>query len=274
MYNPAQTRQLTPHVWMMPGYPNAVIVVGKTGVLAVDTGLGTPNGRIVAAEAKRLAPGRKLYLVTTHFHPEHAAGFGGFPGDTVLIRPRVQQRELVLDHERMVARFAIDNPEVLKNPVFGTPELFDHERDIDLGGVHARAIYAGPAHTAGDTSVFIPEDSVLVTGDTIQNRFGPTFLGGGIGPAPWLATVKRLAVLKPKLIIPDHTQPGPGARIIADEEAILSEMVTRTAAAKKAGQTREQAIASVMKTIRAERPGWNIGPLADDGVARAYDAAK
>jgi glyoxylase-like metal-dependent hydrolase (beta-lactamase superfamily II) len=210
--------------------------------------------------------------MTTHFHPEHAAGFGGFPKGTVLIRGRVQQRELDLDDGHMIARFAANNGEALKDPRTGTPDvLFDDSYEVDLGGVHVRAVYAGPAHTAGDTSIFVPEDGVLVTGDTIQNHFGPTFLGGGIGPARWLATVERLEALKPTLIVPDHTGPGAAAPMIAEEKAILAEMVAGAAAARLAGLSRSDAVRTVMARIRAERPGWDIGPLADDGVARAYD---
>ena len=49
--------------------------------------LGAKNGQIVAKVAQRLSPkGHKLYLTTTHYHAEHAAGDGGFPPDTVVIR--------------------------------------------------------------------------------------------------------------------------------------------------------------------------------------------
>lgn len=72
----------------------------------VDTGLGRRNGATVAKVARQLAPHNRLFLTTTHFHPEHAAGVLGFPLDTVLIRDQVQQDEMDRHGEEMVSLFA------------------------------------------------------------------------------------------------------------------------------------------------------------------------
>ena len=66
---------------------------------------GPPDGATVARVAKRLAPDNKLYLTTTHFHPEHAGGVTGFPDGTILIRPKVQQEEMDKHGVEMIHRF-------------------------------------------------------------------------------------------------------------------------------------------------------------------------
>src|SRR5215468_9370970 len=83
--------KVSEHVWAIMGWPNIGIVMGPNATLVVDTGLGPRNGATIAKVAKKLAPGNKLYLTTTHFHPEHAAGEPGFPAGTVLVRDKVQQ---------------------------------------------------------------------------------------------------------------------------------------------------------------------------------------
>ena len=71
------THNISPHVYVIPdtdttpGIPNIGIVVGTRAALVIDTGMGDRNGRTVLAEAQKAAPGRALYLVTTHVHPEH-----------------------------------------------------------------------------------------------------------------------------------------------------------------------------------------------------------
>jgi hypothetical protein len=92
--NEKDTQQLTPHVWAIQGNPNIGIVVGSKGTLVVDTGLGKRNDALVAGVAAKLRKSGALYLATTHFHPEHVTGQSGFPADTVVIRPNVQQKEL------------------------------------------------------------------------------------------------------------------------------------------------------------------------------------
>ena len=75
--------QVSPHVYVIKGFPDIGIIVGERATLVVDTGLGRRNGALVAAAAKRLSTrGQRLYLATTHFHPEHASGQVGFPPGT------------------------------------------------------------------------------------------------------------------------------------------------------------------------------------------------
>ena len=88
------TKQLTPHVWAIFGNPNIAIIVGSKATLVVDTGLGPRNGAFIAGEVSKLRKSAKLFLTTTHAHTEHSSGQGGFPADTVVIRPKAQQQEL------------------------------------------------------------------------------------------------------------------------------------------------------------------------------------
>jgi hypothetical protein len=92
------TTKISEHVWAIMGFPNIAIVVGRHATLVVDTGLGPKNGATAATAARvaaKLAPNNpKLFLTTTHFHPEHAAGEPGFPPGTILIRDAVQQQEM------------------------------------------------------------------------------------------------------------------------------------------------------------------------------------
>src|SRR6202521_4903891 len=75
-----ETVKISDHVWAIMGFPNVAIVVGNRATLVVDTGLGPANGGTVARVVAKVAPGnQKLFLTTTHFHPEHAAGEAGFP---------------------------------------------------------------------------------------------------------------------------------------------------------------------------------------------------
>src|SRR5262245_49575254 len=98
--------QVSDHVYMLKGFPNVAIIVGDRATLVVDTGLGNANGLIVAEAAKKVAKGPTLYLTTTHFHPEHAGGEGGFPASTVIIRNQVQQIELNDQGMNMIERFS------------------------------------------------------------------------------------------------------------------------------------------------------------------------
>src|SRR5277367_1838460 len=98
--------KISDHVWAIMGFPNVAIVIGERATLVVDTGLGPRNGATIARVAAKLSVNQKLFLTTTHFHPEHAAGEGGFPPNTILIRNAVQQREMEQHGVEMVDMFS------------------------------------------------------------------------------------------------------------------------------------------------------------------------
>src|SRR5580658_3877694 len=121
---------------MITAFPNIAIVVSERATLVVDTGLGARNGETVARAAQKLSkPGARLYLTTTHFHPEHAAGDQGFPAGTTIIRNEAQQKELEAMGDQMVAFFSKNAQfgELLKGHTFRPADIvFDREARIDL----------------------------------------------------------------------------------------------------------------------------------------------
>src|ERR1700689_2371742 len=101
------TTKISEHVWAIMGFPNIAIVLGSRATLVVDTGMGPKNGATAARVAAKLAPtNQKLFLTTTHFHPEHAAGEPGFPPGTILIRNAVQQQDMEQHGQEMIDMFS------------------------------------------------------------------------------------------------------------------------------------------------------------------------
>src|ERR1700683_39896 len=142
------TTKISDHVQAIMGFPNIAIVVGNRATLVVDTGMGPKNGATAARVAAKLAPGnQKLFLTTTHFHPEHAAGEPGFPPGTILIRNTVQQQEMEKHGQEMIDMFSqrsSQNKKLLAGVVLRPPDvLFDQQATIDLGGVTARLLWFG-----------------------------------------------------------------------------------------------------------------------------------
>src|SRR6202167_3193104 len=175
------TTKISDHVWAIMGFPNIAIVVGSRATLVVDTGLGPKNGATAARVAAKLAPNNtKLFLTTTHFHPEHAAGEPGFPPGTILIRDAVQQQEMEKHGQEMIDMFSQRSPqnkELLAGVVLRPPDvIFDQEATIDLGGVTARLLWFGGAHTKRDELTSVEPDRTLVSGDVVQNKVGPNIL--------------------------------------------------------------------------------------------------
>lgn len=225
--------QVSEHVYALVGFPNVGFVVGDQATLVVDTGLGPKNGALVAAVARRLSKGSKLYLTTTHFHPEHAAGDGGFPKETVLIRPRAQQLELDRDGAESLAMFR-RNPQFapwLEGATFRRPDvLFDRDYTLDLGHLHVQLQWIGPAHTVGDESIFVVEDRTLLSGDLGIEDQVPRNFAKGASAARWLAVLDRLSAMRPVHVVPDHGALG-DASLLARQRAAMAPLAASEPAA-------------------------------------------
>jgi glyoxylase-like metal-dependent hydrolase (beta-lactamase superfamily II) len=256
------TVKISDHVWAIMGWPNIGIVVGSNATLIVDTGLGPRNGATIAKVAKKLAAQNKLYLTTTHFHPEHASGEPGFPAGTILIRDKVQQDEMDQHGVEMINMFAGRNDqqkELLANVKLRPPdETFDRERTLDLGGgVRARLLWFGGAHTKGDELIFVNPDKTLISGDVVQNKVVPNIYGAGGTPATWLAVLDQVAELGVLHVLPDHSAIGNGS-LVAQEKAFITDLRTRALDLKRQGVSADDASKQLTGEFKAKYSDWPI----------------
>ncbi len=261
-----KTVKVSEHVWAIIGFPNIGIVVGRDATLVVDTGLGRVNGATVARAALKLAPHNRLYLTSTHFHPEHAGGVLGFPPQTLLVRDQIQQDEMDRHGEEMIERFRGINPkwrpwlagEQLRAP----DETFERELRLNLGGdVRARLLWLGAAHTMGDELVLVEPDKTLISGDVVQNKTGPLIYGEGGTADSWIAVVEAAGKLGPLHVVPDHSPIGDGT-LVEQDHAFLVELRDRALALKATGKSAEQAGRELTGDFKQRYPDWNIDDLS------------
>jgi len=254
------TTKISDHVWAIMGFPNIAIVVGSRATLVVDTGMGPKNGATAARVAAKIAPGnQKLFLTTTHFHPEHAAGEPGFPPSTILIRNTVQQQEMDQHGEEIMERFgknSAQNKELLAGVHLRSPDVtFEREAAVDLGGVTVRLLWFGEAHTKGDELIFVDPDRTLISGDVVQNKTMPNISDSGGTPSTWLAVLDKIATLNAAHVLPDHSPPGDGS-LVTGERSLITEIRTRALALKRQGISVEDAAKQVSADLKAAHPDW------------------
>ena len=154
--------------------PNVGIIVGTKATLVVDTGLGPRNGETVRRVTNGVSTNAELYVVSTHFHPEHALGESAFPSTAKIIRARAQQMDIDEFGLALAKTFAGRSPlaaQLLEGAQFRKADIFfDREYSLDLGGVRVRLLSLGPTHTRGDTIIWVEGDRILFAGDVVMNR--------------------------------------------------------------------------------------------------------
>ena len=268
-----KSTRVSDHVYAIVGFPNIAVVTGSRATLVVDTGLGPRNGATAMRVVKKLSTGQKLFLTTTHFHVEHTAGEAGFPAETIIIRPAVQQQEAERGIAGMIARFSTfseQNRELLAGVKLREPDMvFDSEAKLDLGGVTARLLWFGAGHTKGDELIFVEPDSTLIPGDIVQDKIVPRVNSGEGTPKGWLALLDKIEPLKPRYVVPDHGALGDGS-LIAKERAFIVDLQSRALALKRQGVPVSDAGKQLTAEFKAKYPDWASMDLVAGFVERVY----
>ena len=217
-----ELREVAPHAYACLqedrgwGWSNSGFV-NRGGGLVVDTlaDLGHTRRMLdLYATVSREAPRR---LVNTHHNLDHCWG-NQLLADAEIIGHRLCAEAMARDLTPEALRALVAQPELspgarwfaddMKEFDFSgievTPPatLIDDDTELDLGGTPARLLYVGPAHTAGDVIVHLPEQSVVYAGDVVFRLCTP--IGWEGTHANWVAALDRIAALEPDVVVPGH----------------------------------------------------------------------
>ena len=259
----------------VPLVPNIGIVVGDEAALVVDTGMGPENGRKVLDAARRLAPGKRLILTLTHFHPEHGFGAQVFKGEATILYNAAQRDELAAKGAAYLGMFRGFGPGVaaaLDGTELVMPDkVYDGATTtIDLGGRSVELSTYGLAHTRGDQVVSVPDAGVVFAGDLAEERIFPIFPwfppdDADLDADNWAGILAALEARKPKIVVPGHGSPG-GPEVLAAVRSYILDLKSQVAAEAKAGKSADAIVASLAPKIRAEHPDWDAPEWIDFAI--------
>lgn len=113
-------------------------------------------------------------------------------------------------------------------------KLFDEELTLDTCETPVHLRYVGPAHTASDVIVHLPEQRVVFAGDIIFRLCTPLGWEGSF--ERWISALDIIIALEPDVIVPGH---GPlcGVEGAREMKAYLQYVLTETRRHFDAGHT-------------------------------------
>ncbi|WP_240197568.1 MBL fold metallo-hydrolase [Nonomuraea lactucae] len=272
-------QEIAPDLLVIPNHrvglvPNIGVIGGTQAVLVIETGIGTANAEQVLALASEVAKGRRLYLTTTHFHPEHAFGAQVFAGQATYLVNRAQADDLktkgpgYLEMFRGLGESIARRLDGVRVP---TPDVvYDDGYDLDLGGRTVRLRPTGRGHTKGDQVVEVPDAGVLFTGDlaeTGQFAIFPWFppYDTDVSGVRWLAVMDRLAATGPRVVVPGHGDLG-GPQVLADVRDYLRELRDETWRRRDSAMGQAEIVAEVRALLIERHPEWVGQEWIEPGV--------
>ncbi|MFE7510004.1 MBL fold metallo-hydrolase [Streptomyces sp. NPDC057540] len=276
----AGAQELAPGLLVVPDrgiplVPNIGIIGGTQAVLVVDTGMGTADAEQVLALADEVAQGRRLYLTSTHFHPEHAFGAHVFAGRATYLVNRAQARDLEVkgqDYLEMFRDLGSPVADRLDGAVrVPTPDVvYDDVHALDLGGRTVLLRPTGRGHTEGDQVIEVPDAGTLFTGDLAETAHFAIFPwfpphDTDVSGVRWLAVMEQLASAGHSTVVPGHGDVG-GPQVLADVRDYLRELRDETWRRKDSARDESEITAEVRALLIERHPRWAGREWIEKGV--------
>jgi cyclase len=197
------------------GWSNAGLIAGDGASLLVDTLFDLD---LTSELLRRLGPittsAPIRTVVNTHANGDHCYG-NQLVGDAEIIASTATAHEMSDVPPALMASL-LDAPgdvgELFRH-FFGAFEFhgielrlpdrtFDGRLEVDVGGRGVELIEAGPAHTAGDTIVFVPDAATVYTGDLLFIGGTPIVWAGPL--SNWIAACDLMLGLDVDTVVPGH----------------------------------------------------------------------
>ncbi|MEK9683270.1 MAG: MBL fold metallo-hydrolase [Rhodospirillaceae bacterium] len=206
------------------GWSNSGLIEDSGETLLVDTLFDLSLTGKMLAEMRKAVPAAKDIdvLVNTHANGDHTYG-NQLVKTARIVASAATKKEMQkrppeaftkitsnwqeygefgrLIHELMGRKF---NFEGIENVL--PTETFDRKKNILVGNKRVELLNVGPAHTSGDTLVWLPDQNLVYTGDIIFSGGHPIIWAGPIDN--WIAACDQILAWDVAVVVPGHGPVG------------------------------------------------------------------
>ena len=244
--------------WVEGGAANTGLVVGTTGVVAVDAEIAVPVAKMELIEVAKVTPKSVDTVIITHSDPDHVGGLPGFAPGTAIIEQENTRAAIIASATDPTAPPFLAGLYRNLATNFPATRLIGETEKVVIDGVRMELIYVAPGHSAGDLIVYLPDQKVVFAGDVVltnEGRFPVIHIGGS--SLGWIAAMRTILALKADVIVPGHGLPE-SRQQLADR---LHETETRRATIEAMvlqGKTLDQINQALPETgVNPMFPGFN-----------------
>jgi len=209
------------HAWLQPdggwGWSNAGLITGSGTSLLVDTHFDLALTREMLDGVRPVTDTHPIAtLVNTHSDGDHVFGnellaerdveiIASAAAADLMTQQAVDSLALVKKIPGPIGDFArqIFGPFQFEGITSTGPDrTFEGELTLDVGGREVQLIQVGPAHTAGDTLVHVPDARLLYSGDILFSGGTPIVWAGPLDR--WIDALDRILDMDVVTILPGH----------------------------------------------------------------------
>lgn len=284
---------------------NSAVIINDQEVLIVDSHITPASARALLEELKSITSKPVRYVVSTHYHFDHAHGNQIFPPEVQIIGHEFTRQMLLGNvlEQRTYRSFTSGLPAAidalkkqaasetdpaarskLETQIVVQQEYLEALKEITptppnvtltakmtlyRGGREIQLHFLGRGHTGGDVVVLLPKERIVCTGDLLAA--GLAFMGDGF-IEEWVATLDRLKALDFDTVVPGHGEVFTGKAKIDAFQRYLKDVWSQVSSLRKQGLGAEEAAKRVDTSAHKAAFPQIQGPGIDPrGVVRMYE---
>jgi cyclase len=243
--NPLKVSTVQDNLYLITGMQwdvNVIFLVTGEGVLVVDSGNDPAEGRWVVEKIREKTDKPIKTVVLTHYHFDHTWGLLAFPGDITIISHANCSRNIsqfgeeqfrkyietnlpgqIKSLKQQIAKLKQENNsdvnkeeaelkklegqlEYLKKRKLIHPTItYNDKLTLTMDKEKLEIFYPGPAHTNGNSIIYIPGRKVIIMGDTLFNGYLPYIdWKAGSDTQNWIKIMEKLSHWDIDKVIPGH----------------------------------------------------------------------
>ncbi len=249
-------QRVTPHIFTSTQIRgcNPSYVVTSAGVVVIDTPQLPTKALEMRKEAEAEGPIR--FLINTEHHVDHIFGNYFFKGaGDVVHHQGVADNFMTTTPDLDPFGYALeaiptddpDGAEIMpdRDTYFEDPNrgdlVFTGDLDLRVGEKTFHLIHT-PGHTPGQVAVYLPDERVVFTGDTVFSECQTWLMSSDIDE--WVSALDVISNLDVDLIVPGHG-PVTTPSYLATQRAVLLDWTSAVAEAVAKGWSREETVERV-----------------------------
>jgi cyclase len=249
-------QRVTPHVFTSTEIRgcNPSYVVTSAGVVVIDTPQLPTKAVAMRRQAEEHGPIR--YVVNTEHHVDHIFGNYWFKGAGEVVHHRgVADNFMVPTPDLDPFAYALeaiptDDPDAAgivpdRDTYYEDPNagdlVFTGDLEMKVGDTTFHLIHT-PGHTPGQVAVYVPEQRVVFTGDTVFSECQTWLMTSDIDQ--WIGALDVISSLDVDAVVPGHG-PVTTPAYLATQRSVLLAWTSAVADAVAQGWSREETIARV-----------------------------
>ena len=191
------------------GAANLGFVIGKKGVVVIDTSLFRSKAEELRNYISSLTRKPILAVFNTHYHPDHTFGNSAF--DSPIIAHEITRLKMESMNEEYIddirRKMGEEMEEEFRNFELKIPtETFKRTRKIDLGNRSITFLHVG-GHTEDSSIAIVEPEMVIFCGDILVNGYHPEIVNDS-NLDEWIDALRKLLYYDVSKVVPGHGEVG------------------------------------------------------------------